>query len=116
MNQHFAVLLSCAALAITVLTTVAALTSVFRQLRSGKPKDRFYEDRDGCATPQSLAAFSTKGIKVLILLFSAFGAGTSAASLILSSLHSDDDELILENALRTATWVSLHKISNGSCI
>ncbi|EEU35999.1 uncharacterized protein NECHADRAFT_49776 [Fusarium vanettenii 77-13-4] len=104
MNQHLAVPLSCAALAITVLTTIAALTSVFRQLRSGKPKDRFYDDRDGCATPQSLAAFSTKGIKALILLFSAFGAGTSAASLILSSLHSDDDELILENALRTATW------------
>ncbi|KAI8655362.1 hypothetical protein NCS55_01187500 [Fusarium keratoplasticum] len=104
MNQHLAVPLSCAALAIAALTTVAALTSVFRQLRSGKPKDRFYEDADGCATPKSLADFSTKGTKAIILLFSAFGAGSSAASLVLSSLHSVDDELILENALRTATW------------
>ncbi|KAI8713732.1 hypothetical protein NCS52_01218600 [Fusarium sp. LHS14.1] len=104
MNQHLAVPLSCAALAITALSTIAALTSVFRQLRSCKPKDRFYEDDDGCATPKSLAEFSPKGIKAIILLFSAFGAGTSAASLVLSSLHSGDDELILENALRTAAW------------
>ena len=110
MNQHLAVPLSCAALAITALSTIAALTSVFRELRSGKPKDRFYEDDDGCATPKSLAEFSPKGIKAIILLFSAFGAGTSAASLVLSSLHSGDDELILENALRTAAWVSLHEI------
>ncbi|UPL02284.1 hypothetical protein LCI18_013218 [Fusarium solani-melongenae] len=104
MNRHLAVPLSCAASAIAALTTVAALTSVFRQLRSGKPKDRFYEDADGCATPKSLADFSTKGTKAIILFFSAFGAGSSAASLVLSSLHSDDDELILENALRSATW------------
>ncbi|KAJ4210663.1 hypothetical protein NW759_013205 [Fusarium solani] len=104
MNQHLAVPLNCTALAFTVLSTIAALTSVFRQLRSNKPKDRFYEDADGCATPKSLANFSPKGIKAIILLFSAFGAGTSAASLVLSSLHGADDELILENALRTATW------------
>ncbi|RSL63832.1 hypothetical protein CEP53_004278 [Fusarium sp. AF-6] len=113
-KQQLAVPLSYAALAITVLATIAALTSVFRLLRSGKPKDRFYEDADGCATPESLADFSTKGTKAVILLFSAFGAGTSAASLVLSSLHDENDDLILENALGTATWGLL--IIHAACL
>lgn len=116
MNQHLAVPLSSIALAITTLTTLAALASVFRQLRNGKPKDRYYEDADGCATPESLADFSTRGTKGTILLVSVFGAGTSAAGLVLSFLHNVDDDLILENTLHTAAWVSLHGFWNGSWI
>ncbi|KAF5008190.1 hypothetical protein FDECE_5523 [Fusarium decemcellulare] len=104
MSQTLSVALNCVALTIAALSAFVALLAVFSQLRSGKPKDRFYEDVDGIATPDSLVRFSNKGAKTGILLFSACGAGTSIGSLVLSSLSKVKDGSIVENGLQMAAW------------
>ena len=107
MSQTFSVALNGVTLAIAVLSTILALHAVLKQLRSGKPRDRFYEDIDGVATPKSLAKFSNKSPKIAILLFSACGLGTSLGVLVLSTLQKRKNGSVPENSLRTASWVSL---------
>ncbi|KAF4472248.1 ATP-dependent bile acid permease [Fusarium albosuccineum] len=104
MSQTLSVALSSVALTIAALSAFVALLAVFGQLRSGKPKDRFYEDVDGIATPESLAKFSNKGAKTGILLSSACGAGTSIGSLVLLSLSKVKNESILKSGLQVAAW------------
>ncbi|KAJ3541459.1 hypothetical protein NM208_g4600 [Fusarium decemcellulare] len=104
MSQTLSVALSSVALAIVAFLAFVALLVVFGQWRSGKPKDRFYEDVDGTATPESLAKFSNKGAKTGILFFSACGAGTSIGSLVLSSLSKLKDGSVVENGLQMAAW------------
>ncbi|TQN66171.1 ABC transporter ATP-binding protein/permease VMR1, partial [Colletotrichum shisoi] len=96
--------LSGAALAVAALLSSVAAYNVFRQLRIGKPKDCFYEDVDGCATPKALAEFSSRGIKVAVLLFSAIGTGTSIAGLVLSTVYKFRHGFLLENSLNAAAW------------
>ncbi|OBR08341.1 ATP-dependent bile acid permease [Colletotrichum higginsianum IMI 349063] len=96
--------LSGAALAVAALSSSVAAYNVFRQLRIGKPKGWFYEDVDGYATPKALAEFSSRGIKVAVLLFSAIGTGTSIAGLVLSTVYKFRHGFLLENSLNAAAW------------
>lgn len=97
--------LSFAALAIAVLTVAAPLHSLIKQWRSGKPRDRFYEDVDGTATPETIAEFSNKGIKTILLLFSIIGISSSVGYLTLVCLHKVSDGWVLQSSLHTASWV-----------
>ena len=106
MSQTFSVALNGVTLAIAVSSTVLALHAVLKQLQSGKPKDRFYEDIDGVATPKSLAKFFNKGPKIAILFFSVCGLSTSLGVLVLSTLQKGKNGSVPDNSLRTASWVS----------
>lgn len=106
-GQAMSLPLSGAALAVAALSSSVAAYNVFRQLRIGKPKDWFYEDVDGYATPKALAEFSCRGIKVAVLLFSAIGTGTSIAGLVLSTVYKFRHGFLLENGLNAAAWVSM---------
>ncbi|KAK7459859.1 hypothetical protein CaCOL14_009182 [Colletotrichum acutatum] len=92
-----------AALGVIALTSVPALTGLVQQLRSRKPKDHFYEDKDGKATAESSAAFSNRWPKTFIFLFALLGLAVSLANSILAtlSLHTGKyDNLFI------AEWIS----------
>ncbi|KAF4979956.1 hypothetical protein FZEAL_3942 [Fusarium zealandicum] len=112
MSEALTIGLGSATLAITAFSTLAALIAVYSQCRHGKPKDRFYEDVDGCATPDSLTKFTNNGVKITIFLYSLCGTSTSIGSLVLSSLHRVEEGLILENSFHTTAWalVLIHAI------
>ena len=98
--------LSAAALGATGLITLPGLFASLAQARDRTPPDNFYEDADGKATPESMAAFSNKKPKACVLTFSILGLGLSIATTVLAILNPLGDGLVLENWLTTATWVS----------
>ncbi|RGP63629.1 ATP-dependent bile acid permease [Fusarium longipes] len=107
-------ILSSATLAISLLSCSIALQSSFRQLRHGEAKDQFYQDDDGCASPRALAEFTNRGPKSFIIALSVIGTGTSIASLVITLIHIENAQLIIEPTLTLATWAlaSIH----GLCI
>lgn len=98
--------LAAAGLAVVGLTGLPGLFAILSQIRNRTPKDNFYEDLDGKATPESIAAFSNKKPKTAILLLSILGVGLSVAVSVLATLNPTRDDLLLPNWLYTATWVS----------
>ena len=109
--QHDVFLYAAAtALAISAVTTIPAVIAHAARLRNPKTASAEYEDEDGEATPESLAAFSTQWQKMHILVWSAAGLGCQIAfSVILdtsqSSLHVSPEGFSLQNWLLTAAWV-----------
>ncbi|KAH7156326.1 P-loop containing nucleoside triphosphate hydrolase protein [Dactylonectria macrodidyma] len=116
MSDEFMLPLTGASLAVVALSALPAILAIFTQFRNRTPKDNFYEDPDGKATPESIAEFSNRKIKASILLLSAVGAGTSIAISVLSTLQQDKYGLFLENWLITAAWafILIHAISLGA--
>lgn len=93
-------------LVIIGLVSVPAVLSLGLQLTKREPKQDTYEDEDGKATPESLQAYSAKWPKTFILLFALLSSGTSTANAILTSLHTENNGLFLENWLSTVASVS----------
>lgn len=102
---------SAVGLGFVALLSVPALKAIVSQVRSGAPKDNFYEDRDGKSTPEAMAAFSNKGSKTVIFLFALLGLGTSIALSVITTLNPSDHDLALENWLVTAAWVGIQSIT-----
>ncbi|OHE96667.1 ABC transporter [Colletotrichum orchidophilum] len=99
-----------AALGVIALTSVPALAGLVRQLQSRKPKDHFYEDKDGKATAESSAAFSNRWPKTFIFLFAFLGLAVSLANSILAtlSLHTGKyDSLFIAEWLSTGVSILL---------
>lgn len=97
-----------AALGVVALTSVPALKGLVKQLRSHKPKDHFYEDKDGKSTTESSAAFSNRWPKTLIFTFAFLGLAVSLANSVLAtlSLHTGKyDGLFVAEWLATGIWV-----------
>ncbi|KAF5545328.1 ATP-dependent bile acid permease [Fusarium napiforme] len=110
--NNIGVILTGTGLVVVALATTPALATAVTQLRKRAARDNFYEDADGKSTPESLAAFSNRLPKVLILALSAVGLGTSIAISVLHSL-SQSDSLLLKNWLIAGAWalILLHAIS-----
>ncbi|KID89813.1 ABC transporter, transmembrane domain, type 1 [Metarhizium guizhouense ARSEF 977] len=99
--------LSAAVLGATGLITFPGVFASLAQARHRTPPDNFYQDVDGKATPESMAAFSNKKPKACILVFSVLGFGLSVTTTVLSILNPPGDGLNLENWLTTGTWVAI---------
>lgn len=97
--------LTIAAFAVSVLAALPAVTALVVQLREGKPRNRFYEDADGTATPESLARFSNRGVKAAIVFFSFCGVGSSTAVLVRSSFIEQSNQWLLEYGFVIGAWV-----------
>ena len=108
MSQSVDLPLVFAALAIIASSCLPAIAAILTQLRSNRPRDRFYEDADGHGTPETIAKFSNRGSKIVILFFSASGFGTSVAILVLEVLGKASYERRLETGLLTSSWVGLN--------
>lgn len=79
-----------AGLAVVAVCSVPAVTGLVSQLRSPSAKDNFYEDKDGKSTPETIAAFSNRWPKTLVVLFAAAGSASSLAVAILSTSGRQD--------------------------
>jgi hypothetical protein len=98
------------ALAISALTTIPVVVAHAAQRRNPENTSAKYEDEDGEATPESLAAFSTQWQKMHILVWAAAGLGCQIAFSVIfdtlrSSLHVSPEGFSLQNWLLTAVWV-----------
>ena len=102
MIQTLSLSLGSVALAVSLLSCSVALQLALTQLRNGKARDQFYEDADGCASPESLAKFTNKVSKGFVIAISAIGLGTSIAGLVLTTLHHGS---VIVAVLNVATWV-----------
>ncbi|KAJ4165019.1 hypothetical protein LMH87_006668 [Akanthomyces muscarius] len=96
---------SAAGLAAAALTTVPAVTAIVSQIRSRAPKDNFYEDQDGVATPESIAAFSNKASKFAVTFLAASTAALSIALAVLNTTDSSHGNLFLSTWLTTGAWI-----------
>jgi hypothetical protein len=94
-------------LAIAGLASLPALSAVVSQIRNRTVKDNFYEDEDGKATPEAIAAFSQKGSKFAVVFLAATTAALSLAISVLSTIRpgQGDEDLFLQTWLTTAAWV-----------
>ncbi|KAH6990845.1 P-loop containing nucleoside triphosphate hydrolase protein [Ilyonectria sp. MPI-CAGE-AT-0026] len=116
MSEALMLPLTGAGLVVVALSASPAILAILTQFRNRTPKDNFYEDGDGKATPESIAEFSNRKTKTAILLLSAVGAGTSIAISVLSTLQQSKYGLFWENWLITAAWflILIHAISLGA--
>ncbi|KAG5950186.1 hypothetical protein E4U53_005410 [Claviceps sorghi] len=114
MTDPFLLPLCAAALGVTTLSTLPALSAQLAQARHRAPRDNFYEDADGKSTPETMAAFSNKKPKLCLLVFAVVGFGLSLAVTILSILYPLGDGLAWENWLSNGCWAAI--ILQGICI
>lgn len=104
--SHALLLEVSAGLGIIGLSTIPGILAFLRQSIHKKPKDNFYEDRDGKSTPEAIAAFSNRWPKVIVAFFATLGLASSLAISVLTTLEvADRRVLFLENWLVTASWV-----------
>ncbi|KAM0742263.1 hypothetical protein ACQRIT_002440 [Beauveria bassiana] len=96
---------AAAGLAVAAITTLPALSAIVSQIRSRAPKDNFYEDQDGVATPESIAAFSNKASKFVVTFLAASTAALSIAVAVLNSTASSHGSLFLSTWLTTSAWI-----------
>ncbi|KAB8298622.1 hypothetical protein EYC80_000801 [Monilinia laxa] len=87
-------------LSILTLPSVSSIISHFRE----KEKQNLdnYTDKDGIATEETIAAFSTKLPKSLLIISTLLGFGTSLALAILDLFHYD--RLKLEDWFNVVSW------------
>lgn len=106
MLEKLATVLSCVALATAILSSTVALHSIYRQIQGGKPRDRFYDDSDGSATPETVSEFSNKSIKITILILCILGTTCSTVLVITSALYGLGHNETVIHSLYAAAWVS----------
>ncbi|KAF1996082.1 P-loop containing nucleoside triphosphate hydrolase protein [Amniculicola lignicola CBS 123094] len=91
-------------LVIASIFTLVALRAVYLQYHDGKPKDRFYQDIDGSATPEAIASLSSRRVKFAILYYSILGTATSALSLAAPFLYEIEQRGPSNSWAHVASW------------
>ncbi|KAH6687860.1 ATP-dependent bile acid permease [Plectosphaerella plurivora] len=89
------------------LSSIPGILALLRQIRHRKPRDNFYEDKDGKSRPEDIAAFSNRWQKFAVALVTALGLGSSLAASFLITPQDNDNTLILGNWLLTGSWIFL---------
>ena len=106
------------AVAIAVLSTIPTVVAYVKRDRNARPSSEKYKDRDGEATPESAAVFSTKWQKLHVLLWAAAGLGCQIAFSVLVNTSAVRDRLqgfALQNWLITASWVCPFSVLYHGC-
>lgn len=93
-------------LGITGLVSIPAAITLILQFTTHQPKQDTYEDEDGKATTESVAAYSAKLPKTLIVLFAALTCSTGIATAVIATLPLGQDSLFLENWMSAGASVS----------
>jgi hypothetical protein len=96
------------ALVTIVSLCLPAMATSFVQLQDNTPINRFYEDVDGCGTPESITSFSNRRCKILILLFSISGVIVSVFLFLLEILGGENSDRKLETGVMASSWVSVN--------
>jgi hypothetical protein len=113
LDSHSACLAAGAAgLVLLVLLTVPALLATVSHFREAQSKaSLIYEDKDGVASEESMAAYSAKVPKIIISILSVLGFSTGTAVAVLGTLHQHRDIALLPDWLNVAQWVCTHQQS-----
>lgn len=100
----------CSSVVVVAFTVPSAISTV-SHLRGKEQKWTTYSDKDGVATEETIAAFSTKVPKTILMISTILGFGTSIALAILAFLHPDG--MMVENWINVGQWVRQNIPSNG---
>ena len=93
-------------LALVFLLTFPSVFAVTSHFRESRPKSEIYEDKDGIASEESMAAYSAKAPKIILSIFTVTGLLTSISLSIFGTLNGDHDFMFIQNWLIAAQWVS----------
>lgn len=94
-----------AGLALVLLLTLPSLFAITSHFRETKSKPEIYEDKDGVASEESMAAYSAKASKILLSIFTFAGFLTATSLAVLGTLNRNDDPMFIQNWLNLAQWV-----------
>lgn len=97
-------------LCVITILTVPSLIGIVSHFRESKSKSTVYEDKDGVATEESMAEYSTVIPKFLLSIFTTLGLLTAVALGVLATVNTEVDPMFLENWINVAQWVSKHSI------
>ncbi|CAD6448965.1 fa14f840-ff15-4b9d-8691-809f6f71babf [Sclerotinia trifoliorum] len=92
----------CCLLVAIVLTFPSVLSVISHFQGKGKQNPSIYIDKDGVATEETIAAFTTKVPKALLIVSTLFGFVTSLTLAIVDLFHHDG--LNLEDWINVALW------------
>ncbi|KAH8596791.1 putative ABC bile acid transporter [Bisporella sp. PMI_857] len=93
-----------AALAVIALFAIPSVLDHVAHFRERKEKAILYEDKDGVATEESMAKYSTAISKVFLSTFTTAGLLTAIALSVLDQRKYHDDPLWVENWMNVAAW------------
>jgi hypothetical protein len=100
---------AAAGLVLTALLTIPALIGVLSHFREPKRKPAIYEDEDGAASEESMAAYTAKVPKILLSIFTIVGFATAVSVAVLGTLDRTLDPMFLENWLTAGQWVCIRR-------
>ena len=96
---------AAASLLLTALFTTPALIGVLSHFREPKSKPAIYEDEDGAASEESMAAYTVTYPKILLSIFAVLGFASAISLAVLGTLDRSLDHLFLENWFTAGQWV-----------
>jgi hypothetical protein len=94
-----------ASLGLVFLLTFPSVSAIISHFRETKSKSEIYEDKDGTASKESMAAYSAKAPKTLLSFFTIIGFLTATSLALLGTLNRDHDLTFIQNWLNAAQWV-----------
>lgn len=116
--QTESLFIACAGLVLVALSSIPAICSIAsrftlrRQGANSPPAQGLYQDEDGCATVESVQAFSDKFQRWSIAVLSAFGSLLALVQAVMVTVNHLDT-LLIEHWLQFGIWVflSVHAVS-----
>ncbi|KAM3068375.1 hypothetical protein ACMFMG_009513 [Clarireedia jacksonii] len=94
----------CSSVVVVGFTFPSAI-STLSHFRAKEQKWTSYSDKDGVATEETIAAFSTKIPKTILIISTILGLGTSIALAILALFHPDG--MMVENWINVGQWACI---------
>ncbi|KAG9243283.1 putative ABC bile acid transporter [Calycina marina] len=93
-----------AALIATSLFTIPAVIDALDKRRKSKSKTTLYRDKDGVATEESMAKYSTTLPKSLLAIFITLGFFTAIALAVLSTIRQENRTTKVEDWMIVGSW------------
>lgn len=92
-----------AVLVLDFLLTAPALIAIHSHFRHKNSKPRLYQDKDGVASEESMAAYSAKIPKIMLTICTIAGFAIATSLAVLTTL--DQNGTFVQNWLNVAQWV-----------
>ena len=94
-----------AVLVLDFLLTAPSVIAIYSHFRHKKTKPRLYEDKDGVASEESMAAYSAKIPKIALTIFTIAGFAIATSLAVLTTLNRNENSTFVQNWLNVAQWV-----------
>ncbi|EED23005.1 ABC bile acid transporter, putative [Talaromyces stipitatus ATCC 10500] len=95
---------SIAVLALDLLLIAPSVVAIGSHFRHIKPRQKLYEDEDGIASEESMAAYSAKIPKIILAISTIAGFVIATAGAVLTTLNRNEGLTIVQNWLIVAQW------------